>query len=183
MTHADPDAPTNGTTTVSPPTDGSAETSGRSGLDELTVLNLLIRDTLALRQRLFSYLQFYLTAQAGLAVLFGFVLHDSYDVLQLPSARIGLVLSSFGLLASFLVIAYGLFSLRPGKNSSSWIADQTERSGSFADVERWAGACRRRLEQLLSANQILNTKVTRIRIGLMIQLVCGLILFLLALRF
>ena len=183
MTNAENELPTDDAKITSPPTAGPAETSDRSGLNELTVLNLLIRDTLALRQRLFSYLQFYLTAQAGLAVLFGFIAHDSYDVLQMPGARIGLVLSTLGLLASFLVIAYGLFSLRPGTNSCSWIADQTQRSGSFADVESWARACRRRLENLLSANKILITKVGRIRIGLLIQLACGLILFLLALRF
>ena len=92
MTHGDPPAPAGDAKSAAPPTDGSADASQRSGLNELTVLNLLIRGTLALRQRLFSYLQFYLTAKAGLAVLFRFVLHESYDMQQLPGARIGLEL-------------------------------------------------------------------------------------------
>ena len=162
---------------------GANEQRGRPGVDELSVLNILIRDTLALRQRLFSYLQFYLTAQAGLAVLFGFVAHDSYDLLQMPSAKFGLVVSTLGLLASFVVIGYGLFSLRPGRESSTWISAQRAQSQSFGDVAQWAKACQGRLDGLLEANSRLITKVTRIRIGLLIQLVCGLAVFTLSMRF
>lgn len=153
------------------------------GLNDITLLNILLRDALALRQRLFSYLQFYLTAQAGLAVLFGFVVHDAYDVLQMPSAKIVLLLSTLGLLASFLVIAYGLFTLRPGQNSREWISTQLGRTDHFGDVAKWAEACHRRLEWLLSANTILDKKVSWIRRGILIQLGCGFAVFLLSMRF
>ena len=163
--------------------DDAPDTPARPGVDELSVLNLLIRDTTALRQRLFSYLQFYLTAQAALAVLFGFIAHDSYDVLQMPGAKIGLVISTLGLFASFVVIGYGLLTLRPGKASCTWVSRQMERTNSFGDVAEWAEACQRRLEGLLLGNEQLITKVARIRIGLLIQLVCGLLVFTLALNF
>lgn len=162
--------------------DASTSAPKAMGRDDITVLNVLLRDTLAQRQRLFSYLQFYLTAQAGLAVLFGFVAHDSYDVLQMPSAKAGLFLSTLGLLASFIVIAYGLFVLRPGKDNRQWISKQLQESDHFGDVATWAEACQRRLKWLLSANEILDRKILWIRTGILIQLVCGFAVFLLSLR-
>ena len=120
---------------------------------------------------------------ASLAVLFGFVVHDSYDVLQMPSAKIGLLLSTLGLLTSFMVIAYGLFVLRPGKNSCEWISKQLEQVEHLGDVAKWAEASQHRLEWLLSANKTLAAKVSRIRTGILVQLVCGLAVFLLSLRF
>jgi hypothetical protein len=47
--------------------------------EALAVLNILLRDATAMRQRLFSYLQFYLTVQSGLAVFFGFLTHESLE--------------------------------------------------------------------------------------------------------
>lgn len=156
--------------------------SERSGRDEITVLNILLRDALALRQRLFSYLQFYLTAQAGLAALFAIVAHDSYDVVIMPSAQAVLLLSTLGLLSSFLVIAYGLFVLRPGSNSREWVSNQLEQTSSFGDAVSWSDACGRRLAWLISANSALDIRVTRIRIGILLQLVCGFAVFLLSMR-
>ena len=141
----------------------------KMSLDHITVVNVLLRDALAMRQRLFSYLQFYLTAQAGLAALFGIAANDAHEALQSPSAKIALLLSTLGILASFLVFGYGLLMLRPGSDSREWISRQLEQSGHFGEIPAWANACQRRLEWLLSANRVLDKKVTWIRIGILIQ--------------
>lgn len=154
----------------------SAETSTQN----TAVMNILLRDALALRQPLFSYLQFYLTAQAGLAVLFGIVAHDSYDVVQMPSAKQVLLLSVLGLLASFLVIAYGIFVLRPGSDSRDWIVEQLKQADFCGDTSPWVEAFHDRLQRLLSANETLSKKVTWIWIGILVQLACGFIVFVLS---
>ena len=168
----------------SPGSTGSPANSGKKmGSEHITVLNILLRDALGMRQRLFSYLQFYLTAQAGLAALFAIVAVDAHEAMQSPSARIALWLGTLGVLASFLVIAYGLFTLRPGSGSRQWISEQLRQVGQLGDISSWADACRRRLEWLLSANQILDKQVTWIRVGILIQLGCGFAIFVLSLRF
>ena len=151
--------------------------------NHITVLNILLRDALGMRQRLFSYLQFYLTAQAGLAALFGIVAIDAHEALQSPSARIALWLGILGVFASFLVFAYGLITLRPGSSKRQWISELLEEVGGFGDIPIWADACQRRLKWLLSANMSLDRKVTLIRIGILIQLGCGFAIFMLSLRF
>ena len=151
--------------------------------EHITVLNILLRDALGMRQRLFSYLQFYLTAQAGLAAWFGIIAVDAHDAVRSPSATVAVVLGTLGVFASFLVIAYGLVTLRPGRGSRQWISEQLEQQGDFGDISTWVDACRRRLEWLLSANKVLDKKVTWIRVGILIQLVCGFAVYALTLTF
>ena len=160
------------------PTNRDPEDQGKPEPIDKSILSILLRDTVAMRQRLFSYLQFYLTAQAGLAVLFGLVAHDSYEVVKLPKAEAVLVLSIIGLFSSFLVIAYGLVMLRPGPLSRNWISDQMKRGG---DGPTWDEACRKRLEVLMDANEAFGKRIGWIRVGILIQLFCGFVVFLVSL--
>lgn len=145
-----------------------------------SILSMLHRDTVAMRQRLFSYLQFYLTAQAGLAVLFGLVAHESYEVVKLPKADIVLVLSILGLFASFLVIAYGLLMLRPGVLSRNWIGDQLKQG---SEGPSWEEACLQRLKTLVAANEAFAKRIVWVRVGILIQLFCGFVVFLVSLGY
>lgn len=145
-----------------------------------SIISILLRDTTAARQRLFSYLQFYLTAQAGLAVLFGLVAHDSYSVVEMRKIDLVLVLSVIGLFSTFFVIAYGLLILRPGHHSQTWIADRLRRDSQGAS---WEEACLKRLEVLMRANDEFAKRLGWIRAGIVIQLFCGFTVFLVSLAF
>lgn len=148
----------------------------------LAVLNILVRDANIIRQRLFSYAQFYLSIQAGLVGLFGLLFKEAADLNGDTTAHLALIVCAVGLIGGLSVFSYGVVGLYPSKVTRDWIRNDLERIGGVGDPEPWVEAFVARLRWLSAANYQLDSRIRHIRAGVVGELLVALFVFTLVVR-
>lgn len=146
------------------------------------VLNVLMRDANVIRQRLFSYAQFYLSIQAGVIGLFGLLFKEAADLGGDSAAQVALVVCALGLVGGLTVFSYGVVGLHPSKITRDWIRIDLDRIGDTNDEQAWNEAFTMRLRWLSAANHVLDGRIRHIRAGVVTELLVALFVFTLVVR-
>jgi hypothetical protein len=139
--------------------------------DEFNLLHVLARESAAIRQRMISYLQFYMSVQIAMGGLFGVILVSLPEALdELTDLMIAYICGT-GLLMSLGVFAYGTIWLFPKRRKEDWITEGLSQIGNTHDLAAWNRILIEHISLIETANHNLRKHLSRVRNLVLVELV------------
>ncbi|MBT8128210.1 MAG: hypothetical protein KJP15_12055 [Gammaproteobacteria bacterium] len=148
--------------------------------DQFLVLQTLTRESAAMRQRVISYFQFYMSVQIAMGGLLGLIL---VSIPEKPDKWIEwatVYICGVGIAIGIGGFAYGAFWLSPGKSNENWIVRGLTQIGNTHDLEAWNTVFREHLDKIEATNHILRRHLHQIRNLVLIEVIFLIISFILA---
>lgn len=139
--------------------------------DEFSLLNMLTRESAVTRQRMISYLQFYMSVQIAMGGLFGIILVNLPDELNDLTTWILAYICGAGVLMSIGAFAYGALGSKPKKSKEDWITKGMSQVGNTHDLEAWNQIFAEHLRSLESDNHGLRRHINSIRIMVLLEVI------------
>jgi len=139
--------------------------------DEFNLLHVLTRESAVMRQRMISYLQFYMSVQIAMGGLFGIILVNlPIEINDLTTWTLAYICAA-GLMISIGAFAYGALGYIPKYRKEGWITEGMSRVGNTHDIEAWNLIFTEHLRSIESANYGLRRHINRIRIMVLLEVI------------
>jgi hypothetical protein len=139
--------------------------------DEFSLLHVQTRESAVLRQRMISYLQFYMSVQIAMGGIFGIILVNLPNELNDLSIWTLAYICGAGLLMSIGSFAYGALGYIPKNRKEGWITKGMSQVGNTHDIEAWNLIFTDHLRSIESANHVLRRHINRIRILVLLEVI------------
>ncbi|MBT8439147.1 MAG: hypothetical protein KJO91_05420 [Gammaproteobacteria bacterium] len=148
--------------------------------DQFMLLQTLTRESAAMRQRLISYFQFYMSVQIAIGGLLGLIVVSIPEYPEKLIEWAAIYIGGTGIAIGIGGFAFGAIWLSPKKRNEDWIVRGLEQIGNTYDLVAWNKAFRDHLDNIESANHSLRRHLNQIRNFVLIEVIFLIVSYILA---